>query len=182
MAFYRCNINGFQKHSTGGLDAPVREASSPDATARYRRVARRVLVGRSTGAGCSALTRRPAPASRPACRADRVRTAAAVAVLIEVARDSRPSRARAMPEEVAGMRAAATGPLARLLAECACRVRALRERYRTIAADTPKARATTLLRQWLSPQQRAQFDAEGYFDVVGCATAESDIASTMVRV
>ncbi len=80
------------------------------------------------------------------------------------------------------MRAAATGPLARLLAECACRVRALRERYRTIAADTPKARATTLLRQWLSPQQRAQFDAEGYFDVVGCATAESDIASTMVRV
>src|SRR5258705_13329230 len=32
----------------------------------------------------------------------------------------RPSRARAMPEEVAGMRAAATGPLARLLAECAC--------------------------------------------------------------
>jgi hypothetical protein len=28
---YRCNINGFQKHNTGGLDAPVREAS-PHAT------------------------------------------------------------------------------------------------------------------------------------------------------
>jgi hypothetical protein len=63
---------------------------------------------------------------------------------------------------------AATGPVARLLAECARRVQALRERYRTTAADTPEGRATTLLREWLSPQQRAQFDAEGYFDVVGC--------------
>ena len=61
---------------------------------------------------------------------------------------------------------AATRPLGRLLAECARRVQALREWYRTTAAaDT---RATTLLREWLSPQQRAQFDAEGYFDVVGC--------------
>jgi hypothetical protein len=63
---------------------------------------------------------------------------------------------------------AATGPLARLLAECARRVRALCDRYRSIGADTTEARATTLLREWLSPQQRAQFDAEGYFDVVGC--------------
>jgi len=63
---------------------------------------------------------------------------------------------------------AATGPLARLLAECVRRVQALREWYRTTAAAVPEARATTLLREWLSPQQRAQFDAEGYFDVVGC--------------
>ena len=63
---------------------------------------------------------------------------------------------------------AATGPPWRLLAECARRVRALRERHRTTAAATSEARATTLLREWLSPQQRAQFDAEGYFDVVGC--------------
>ena len=64
---------------------------------------------------------------------------------------------------------AARGPLGRLLAEWARRVQALREWYRTIAAaDTPDARATSLLREWLSPQQRAQFDAEGYFDVVGC--------------
>jgi len=63
---------------------------------------------------------------------------------------------------------AATGPLWRLLAECARRVQALRQWYRTTAAATPEARATTLLREWLSPQQRAQFDAEGYFDVVGC--------------
>jgi glycolate oxidase len=39
-------------------------------------------------------------------------------------------------------------------------------------ATTPEARATTLLREWLSPQQRAQFDAEGYFDVVGCDTGK----------
>jgi len=63
---------------------------------------------------------------------------------------------------------AATGPVARLLAECARRFQAFREWYRTTAADTPGARATTLLREWLSPQQRAQFDAEAYFDVVGC--------------
>ena len=64
--------------------------------------------------------------------------------------------------------AAATAPLGRFLAECARRVQALREWYRTTAAADPEARATTLLREWLSPQQRAQFDAEGYFDVVGC--------------
>ena len=63
---------------------------------------------------------------------------------------------------------AATRPLGRLLAECARRVQAFREWHRTTAADAPEARATTLLREWLSPQQRAQFDAEGYFEVVGC--------------
>ena len=64
---------------------------------------------------------------------------------------------------------AATGPLGRLLAECARRFQVWREWYRTTAAaDSPEARATTLLREWQSPQQRAQFDAEGYFDVVGC--------------
>ncbi len=63
----------------------------------------------------------------------------------------------------------ATGPLGRLLAECARRFQVWREWYRTTAAaDSPEARATTLLREWLSPQQRAQFDVEGYFDVVGC--------------
>ena len=63
----------------------------------------------------------------------------------------------------------ATGPLGRLLAECARRFQVWREWYRTTAAaDSPEARATTLLREWLSPQQRAQFDAKGYFDVVGC--------------
>ena len=39
----------------------------------------------------------------------------------------------------------------------------LRERYR--ARET---RGITLLQEWLSPMQRAQFDASKSFDVVGC--------------
>jgi hypothetical protein len=31
-----------------------------------------------------------------------------------------------------------------------------------------RARGLRLLRNWLTPQQRAQFDAKRYFDVVGC--------------
>lgn len=33
--------------------------------------------------------------------------------------------------------------------------------------DTPEARGLRLLRSWLSPEQRAQFDACGHFDVIG---------------
>ncbi|WP_244550853.1 hypothetical protein [Bradyrhizobium sp. Rc3b] len=33
---------------------------------------------------------------------------------------------------------------------------------------TVDARALRLLRSWLSPQQRVEFDTKGYFDVVGC--------------
>jgi hypothetical protein len=32
----------------------------------------------------------------------------------------------------------------------------------------PEARGLKLLREWLSPEQRAQFDAERHFDVIGC--------------
>ena len=45
----------------------------------------------------------------------------------------------------------------------------LRERYRAMM-DAREARGITLLREWLSPMQRAQFDATKYFDVVGCDT------------
>jgi hypothetical protein len=31
-----------------------------------------------------------------------------------------------------------------------------------------EARGVKLLQEWLSPEQRAQFDAERYFDVIGC--------------
>jgi hypothetical protein len=34
--------------------------------------------------------------------------------------------------------------------------------------DNCGARGLRLLRNWLTPQQRAQFDAKRYFDVVGC--------------
>jgi hypothetical protein len=54
----------------------------------------------------------------------------------------------------------------RWLAEGARKVRTLRERYRAIK-DVREARGITLLREWLSPMQRAQFDASKSFDVVG---------------
>ena len=34
--------------------------------------------------------------------------------------------------------------------------------------DARETRGATLLREWLSPPQRAQFDKSKYFDVVGC--------------
>ena len=43
----------------------------------------------------------------------------------------------------------------------------LPERYRAIK-EAREARGITLLREWLSPMQRAQFDAGKYFEVVGC--------------
>ncbi|MET4804780.1 hypothetical protein [Bradyrhizobium sp. LB11.1] len=51
------------------------------------------------------------------------------------------------------------------------RFRALRALYRScIEQNGPEARARRLLRDWLSPQQRAQFDAENYFEVTGSHT------------
>lgn len=35
------------------------------------------------------------------------------------------------------------------------------------AESTPEGRSLRLLRQWLSPAQRAQFAGKGYFEVVG---------------
>ena len=61
----------------------------------------------------------------------------------------------------------ATRYLGRSLAEGARKVQALRERLKTIE-DLREARGITLLRQWLSPEQQAQFDASKSFDVVGC--------------
>ncbi|WP_376707321.1 hypothetical protein [Bradyrhizobium vignae] len=37
---------------------------------------------------------------------------------------------------------------------------------------TIQARALRLLRSWLSPQQRSEFDRKGHFDVVGCDTGK----------
>lgn len=48
------------------------------------------------------------------------------------------------------------------------RVTALHRLYQVYLQErTPQARGLRLLRSWLSPQQRAQFDCEGQFDVVG---------------
>jgi hypothetical protein len=49
------------------------------------------------------------------------------------------------------------------------RVCAVRQLYRQhLRKDTPETRGLRLLRAWLSGEQRAQFDALGYFDVIGC--------------
>ena len=61
----------------------------------------------------------------------------------------------------------ATRYLWRSLAESAREVQVLRERLKTIE-DIQEARGKALLREWLSPEQKAQFDASKCFDVVGC--------------
>ena len=63
----------------------------------------------------------------------------------------------------------ATRYLWRSVAACARNVLTLRERYRA-TMDAREARGIALLREWLSPMQRAQFDATKYFEVVGCDT------------
>ena len=63
----------------------------------------------------------------------------------------------------------ATRCLWRSVSEGARNVLTLRERYRAMM-DAREARGITLLREWLSPMQQAQFDAAKSFDVVGCDT------------
>ena len=49
------------------------------------------------------------------------------------------------------------------------RMHALRQLYRKVLAEITKdARGLELMRDWLSPEQRAQFDRSGRFEVIGC--------------
>src|SRR3974390_2677328 len=49
------------------------------------------------------------------------------------------------------------------------RIHALRQLYRRVLAEITKdARGLQLMREWLSPEQRAEFDDSGAFEVVGC--------------
>jgi hypothetical protein len=51
------------------------------------------------------------------------------------------------------------------------RARRVRDYWkRLLDEDAAHARGERLLREWLSPAQRAQFDAIGCFEVVGCHT------------
>jgi hypothetical protein len=53
------------------------------------------------------------------------------------------------------------------------RMWALRELYRSLALEkSSQARGLRLLRDWLSPAQRDQLNAKGYFDVIGCDTGK----------
>src|SRR6516162_11764110 len=49
------------------------------------------------------------------------------------------------------------------------RIHALRRLYRLfLTGNTSDARGLRLMRHWLSPDQRAEFDDSGSFEVVGC--------------
>ena len=51
------------------------------------------------------------------------------------------------------------------------RMRAVRALFIKLGAErTPEGRSLRLLREWLSPAQRAQFAKSGYFEVVGGET------------
>jgi hypothetical protein len=53
------------------------------------------------------------------------------------------------------------------------RLLALRRLYRLVHdKDTPEVRGRNLLREWLTAEQRRQFDAFGYFDVTGCVSGK----------
>jgi hypothetical protein len=62
---------------------------------------------------------------------------------------------------------ATTRYLGRSLADGLRTVQALLERFKAIE-DLSEARGIALLREWLSAEQKAQFDALQYFDVIGC--------------
>lgn len=53
------------------------------------------------------------------------------------------------------------------------RLFALRRLYRLVHdKDTPEVRGRNLLREWLTAEQRRQFDNFGYFDVIGCISGK----------
>src|SRR5215831_7233889 len=57
----------------------------------------------------------------------------------------------------------------RSLSAVRMRIHALRQLYRKVLGEITKdARGLQLMRDWLSPDQRAEFDDSGTFEVVGC--------------
>ena len=64
----------------------------------------------------------------------------------------------------------AIGQLRRLLAACSHLARAFRDWYQR--PSTSELRGLKLLREWLSQEQLAQYDAHNYFEVIGCHTGK----------
>ena len=62
----------------------------------------------------------------------------------------------------------ANGQFRRLLAGCLHFARAFRDWY--LRPSTIEQRGLNLLREWLSQEQLAQYDAHKYFEVIGCHT------------
>ena len=62
------------------------------------------------------------------------------------------------------------------------RFRALRRLYiRFYGENTPETRGLRLLRAWLSPSQFDQFDAKGYFEVMGPPLEANTESNTVPR-
>ena len=64
----------------------------------------------------------------------------------------------------------ASGQLRRLPATCFQLARAFREWY--LRPSAREQRGLKLLREWLSQEQLAQYDAYRYFEVIGCQTGK----------
>ena len=64
----------------------------------------------------------------------------------------------------------ANGQFRRLLAACLRLVRAFRDWY--LRPSTIEQRGLDLLKEWLSQEQLAQYDAHRYFEVIGCHTGK----------
>jgi hypothetical protein len=62
----------------------------------------------------------------------------------------------------------ANGQFRRLLAACLRLARVFRDWY--LRPSTIEQRGLDLLKEWLSQEQLAQYDAHKYFDVIGCHT------------
>jgi len=61
--------------------------------------------------------------------------------------------------------------LRRLQVRRQSRFDALREFYRRyLGENSREGRGLRLLRDWLTPRQRDEFDSNGYFEVIGCDT------------
>ena len=57
----------------------------------------------------------------------------------------------------------------RMPASTRLRIYAVRQLYRKFLSENSReARGLRLMRDWLSPTQRMQFDSSGSFDVIGC--------------
>ena len=64
----------------------------------------------------------------------------------------------------------ASGQLKRTLATCSQWARAFHEWY--VRPSSSEQRGFKLLREWLSREQLAQYDAHNYFEVIGCHTGK----------
>jgi hypothetical protein len=60
------------------------------------------------------------------------------------------------------------GRVRRLLTTSSRSARAFRRWHRELGLSKEELRGITLLRQWLTPQQLAEYEADNFFEVTGC--------------